>query len=119
LPHTGDLIHSNVIAEAARLNQGIVVLNGYRLKDDPMPVRLTGEGVSLEVIKKAEKESCLVVRLVETLGRHTIARLEPTDPATRVVETDLMEWNDGPTLSGASLELQLKPFEIRTYKLRQ
>jgi alpha-mannosidase len=120
LPHTGDLIHSNVIAEAARLNQGIVILDGFRLKSDTLLVRLNGEGVSLEVVKKAEKESCLIARVVETLGRHTTAHLEVSDPATTLTETDLMEWHDNPEQSGiGNLKLHLKPFEIRTYKLRR
>jgi alpha-mannosidase len=120
LPHTGDLMHSDVLSEAARLNQGLVMLDGLRLGNSAaIPVRLTGDGVSLEVVKKAERENCLVLRIVETLGRYATARLELTDSDAIIQETDLMEWSDGPVLpDAASFEVKLKPFEIRTYKLR-
>ncbi len=119
LPHAGDLAHSEVIAEAARLNQGLMVFDGYRASNKIIPVRLIGEGVSLEVVKKAEKESCLILRIVETHGRHSSGRLEIDLPGASLEETDLMEWTSQKLTSVTGpVELRMKPFEIRTYKLR-
>jgi len=118
LPHTDDLVHSSVIAEAACLNQGLMILQGRRARRN-MPVRLTGDGVSLEVLKKAEKESCLILRVVETLGRRSHGRLEIDLPDASLEETDLMEWQSGrPIPISGGFELPLQPFEIKTYKLR-
>jgi alpha-mannosidase len=119
LPHTGDLVHSNVIAEAARLNQGLMIMPGYRALRDLVPVRLSGEGVSLEVVKKAEKELCLILRIVETLGRCSCGELNVGLPNASLEETDLMEWTSQKlTQVTGPVDLRMKPFEIRTYKLR-
>jgi hypothetical protein len=54
------------------------------------------------------------------LGKQATARVELTGPDASLQETDLMEWNDGPTISASGgMELRLKPFEIRTYKLHR
>ena len=119
LPHDGDLVHSNVIAEAAALNQGLLVLPGIRILQTGLPVRLSGEGVSLEVIKMAEKDSCLVLRIVETHGRHSVGVLETDLPDACLEETDLLEWKSGEALQATRpIEITLAPFEILTYKLR-
>jgi len=119
LPHPGALVHSMVIAEAARLNQALLILNGVRTNCCTLPVRLAGDGVSLEVIKKAEKESCLIIRIVETHGQHSTGRLETDLPDARLQETDLMEWAVGRTLlADKPVELKMTPFEIWTYKLK-
>jgi alpha-mannosidase len=119
LPHTGDLVHSNVMAEAARLNQGLPIFDGLRATHDVVPVRLTGDGLSLEVIKKAEKEDCLIIRIVEMHGRHSRGTLVVTMPGALLEDTDLLEWSTGVSVSGDEpVPLTLTPFEIRTYKLR-
>ncbi|MDD4052767.1 MAG: glycosyl hydrolase-related protein, partial [candidate division Zixibacteria bacterium] len=80
---------------------------------------LTGDGVSLEVIKKAEKENCLILRIVETRGRHSIGRLMANMKGAVLEETDLLEWSPGERFAADQpVELQLKPFEIRTFKLK-
>ena len=76
-----------------------------------------GEGVNLEVLKRAEKSEALILRIVEVRGRRTKAVIRLRDPFTRVTETDLMEWNDvGPGAAG-TLEVALGPFDIRTFRL--
>jgi alpha-mannosidase len=116
LPHTGTLIESDVQAQAAMLNQPPVVLPGLAGSAD-VPVAIDSKGVSLEVLKRAEKSDELVVRLVETKGRRSTATLTVSG-ASELVETNLMEWTDGGhTPCTEPVELVLKPFEIRTYKL--
>jgi hypothetical protein len=59
-----------------------------------------------------------VLRIVETLGRHSAGTLNISDSAARLVETNLMEWENGKEFNcSAPLPLKLDPFEIRTYKL--
>ncbi len=119
LPHAGDLVHSNVMAEAARLNQGLTVLKGVRAVDDIFPVRLKGEGLSLEVVKKAEKESSLIIRVVETRGGNSCGQLMVTAKGAYLEETNLLEWTSGEVISADQpVEIKLTPFEIRTYKLK-
>jgi len=101
------------------LNQPPVAINGRAARaGTALPCTLEGEGLSLEVLKKAEREECLVLRLVETRGCRSQGVL--TLPAgAELVETDLMEWNDGAVHRDAQrVEVELTPFEIRTYKLK-
>ena len=120
LPHTGTLLEGNVVAEAACLNVPVLVFEKSRASKAVAPCRVTGRGVSLEVLKKAEKERCLVVRLVETEGRHSTCRLYPGKRNVTLTETDLLEWNEQkrPRRCTDSVKLTLKPFEIRTIKIR-
>ena len=117
LPHTGDLIHSDVQEQAIQLNQSPALFPGRKLGDAVAPITVDGDGVALEVLKKAEKEECLVVRLVERLGCETTAKVTLNDEKATLTETDLMEWNDIATLGSGRIEITMKPFEIRTFRV--
>ncbi len=119
LPHTGDLRNSSVLTEAAQLNVPPILLDGFKAGSVAAPVRVEGDGVSLEVLKKAEKDECRVIRLVETRGVHSDCTLHVADSGATLVETNIIEWQDGDTLACTKpVELTLKPFEIRTFKLK-
>ncbi|MBS3761970.1 MAG: alpha-mannosidase, partial [Planctomycetes bacterium] len=119
LPHTGNLAESCVFAEAAQLNQPVMVYDGMRVDDLAVPCRLDGEGVALEVLKRGEKEECHIVRLYEQRGRRSRVALSLREGISEISETNLME-DSGEVLDcdGQRLELQFEPFEIRTLKLR-
>ena len=128
-PHVGSLSESDVIEEAARVNMGLLAFPGYAVPDknegahkgSPMrpPVWLEGEGVSMEVLKRAEKDASLIVRILETRGRESRGTLRGVPDRYELAETNLLEWEDGPSepMPGAK-EIVLRPFEIRTYRLR-
>jgi alpha-mannosidase len=119
LPHTGDLIHSNVISEAAQLNQGLAVFAGYSSGDAAIPCRIEGEGLSLEVLKKAEKEKSLIIRIIETLGRYSSGQLYLSKKPQAITETNLLEWtNDAELSCDVLLKISLCPFEIKTFKIK-
>ncbi len=119
LPHLGNLINSDVIKQAALLNQPPEIFSGFRAELQKLPWRVSGEGISLEVVKKAEKEDCLILRITEALGRHSSGELIVDIPGAKLIETDLMEWNDGIIQScDKPISLRMQPFEIRTYKLK-
>jgi alpha-mannosidase len=84
-----------------------------------LPVAIEGTGFSVEALKKAEKDEAWIVRVVENRGLGTSGALRATSPGAKVCTTDLLEWNDGPAeVVGEGLQFTLKPFEIRTFKLR-
>ncbi len=117
LPHAGTLIASDVIEEATRLNHPPVLAVGYGQGAVVPPVVVAGPGVGLEVLKKAEKEDCLVIRLVERRGCQTKAQVSLARPDVKLVETDLLEWTDGEAHSGSNIVIPMQPFEIRTFKV--
>ena len=118
LPHQGDLVAGKVWEAAANLNQQPLLFPGRRTGREGIPWLLEGEGLSLEVVKKAEKEMCHVLRIVETQGRQARGKLHLKGKTRKVVGTDLMEWQDGVSLAfDGYVSLDLKPFEILTVKI--
>jgi alpha-mannosidase len=118
LPHTGTLIESEVMAHAQMLNHPPVVAENRTGASFRAPCSVTGQGVSLEVVKKSEKEDCRVIRIVETDGRQSTATLCMADRSAKLVPTNLMEWEDGAVIDCAEpITIKLNPFEIATYKI--
>jgi len=103
--------------EAACLNRTPFIADGFESGAE-MPCKLVSDGIALEVVKRAEKDDSLILRLVEFRGRHSAGTLKFASTPVKVCETDLMEWNDGKSLklTGSSAELELKPFEILTLR---
>ena len=120
LPHIGSLNSSSVQAEAAALNRSPLVFDGYDAQNLRPVCRLESAGLSLEVIKKAEKENCLVIRIVETKGENSCGSLILRDRNAVLTETNLIEWENGTKFKGKNgiFPLKLKPFEILTCKIR-
>jgi len=110
-PHDNDLIHSDVIKESACLNQTPLCFEGVESKTN-IPVTLDGNGLELTVLKKAEKENCLIVRIVETLGKQTSGIINYRG---EIVECDLMEWQS--YTSKITQPIRFNPFEVKTFKL--
>ena len=118
LPHSNSLVESNVIQEAVCLNRPPLLLYG-NAENAEFPVRLTeSNGVSLEVIKKAEKENLIIFRLVETKGQNSQATLSVH--ADKMQETNLIEWEKGKKikLENGRTTLSLDPFEIKTFQFK-
>jgi len=115
LPHDNDLIHSNVLSESTCLNQEPILFEGVESKINA-PLKFFGDGVELSVLKKAEKEDALIIRLVETHGRVSNGSIKING---RVTECDLMEWKEiGASENiNESFSFVLQPFEIKTYKI--
>jgi len=119
-PHMGDLVRSYVILAAAAINNPPMLFQGYKAGANPIPVAIRGEGVSLETLKKAEKENCLILRLVERRGCRSKVSVQFDGTLKRLEKCDLTEWH---TLRGLEKDkdcdcypLSLRPFEILTLK---
>lgn len=118
-PHANNLNESDVREQAAVLNMPPLVIRDRVPLEKTLPFSVTGNGISIEVIKKAEKEDCLVFRLVETKGETSKATLRTHWGPVRLVETLLTEWNDGPSFILKDMRMiEMRPFEIRTYKVQ-
>ena len=116
--HKGEAMDSNLLSEAAALNRKPLVFEGVKNVNTKPICQLTGDGLSLAVVKKAEKSSCLVIRVVETKGHYSSGSIQFNNPV-EVIPTNLIEWEDknSITLPTGKLDLELSPFEIRTYKV--
>ncbi|MFH0882630.1 MAG: glycoside hydrolase family 38 C-terminal domain-containing protein [bacterium] len=116
-PHPGTVQDSDLVAVASCFNNPPRLFERLRPVQPLLPVRVKSAGISLEAVKAAEKEECLVLRLVEYRGRKSKGRLILNVPA-RIALTDLMEWETGEIQEvNGEFEMELEPFEIRTYKV--
>ncbi|MCQ2402591.1 MAG: glycosyl hydrolase-related protein [Lentisphaeria bacterium] len=120
-PHGGSVIEAPVYTDAAQLNREPWGFEGQEAAKVTVPVTVEGEGVSLEVLKRAEKSDDLVVRIVETRGRHAQGALKLRKGAglSKVKLTNAIEWTDGGEVQGVDGEypFALAPFQILTLKL--
>jgi alpha-mannosidase len=119
LPHAGNLTMTEcpVLANAAIINQGVAMLEGVEGAAQ-LPVKVEGRYVDLSVVKKAEKEDCFVIRIAETSGHNTTAKLSSDEyPNARFVECDICEWNAYSKELANGSEVSLKPFEFKTFKV--
>ena len=120
--HPGDLNKGNTIHRAQELNiplQAMVTdkhsgsLPGYFGFFD-----IRSGSVILDTIKKAEDDSGIIIRLYEPSGREDLAELVCFKQPLKVYETDLMEKvTNEHKVTGKSLSLPFKKFEIKSLKL--
>jgi len=117
LPYEGPAAASGVPEAGAALNR-LPLVFGQKAGSPVVPVTWEGEGVSLEVLKKAERDEAWIVRLVETRGRTGRGTLRTSLPGAWLSATDLMEWQHEPARPfGGPVVLTLKPFEIATFRV--
>src|SRR6185503_3038788 len=119
VPHAGDW-RAPVVHEAARafnqpLRATFVASHPGTGRVTQPVISLVSGSVDLGALKRAEDGNGWVVRLVETSGRATTARLRFQHPV-RVSETDLLERPTGKKFNsiGATLSIPMKPWEIET-----
>lgn len=117
LPHQKMLVASDVMAESAILNRPPRCFDGFAGQFQLPCLLAWSDGVGITAIKKAEKESAWIVRLVERCGAVSRAELALNGRFT-VSETNLIEWTgiDQYPFSDR-IALTLTPFEIKTLKL--
>ena len=119
LPHTGQLIDSNVFSEAAQLNQPPLVFDGRLKREFKAPLELKSNDVIVEVLKKAEREDALIIRLYEYQGKHVGIEATIDSNFRDITETNLMETEMSRLhVKNGRLKLMFNPFEIKTLKLR-
>ena len=71
----------------------------------------------IDAVKKAEDEECLVVRLHEYKGGKTKVVLSSDFEVEYIVPCNMLEHNCGERVKGSDIEFELKPFEIKNFKV--
>ncbi len=123
-PHSGDFREGRVVQEAYFLNQS---LTAYLLEkqDGGLPQRISfagvdAENVVMEVVKKSEYDDDLVLRVHECYNKRTETTIRTYLPIESVCECDLEEREVFEELKaeGNSFSFMIKPYEIKTFKLK-
>jgi alpha-mannosidase len=117
LPHTGEMIDSDVLSEAAQLNQPPAIFQGELQNEIEFPVTISPEHVVLEVLKKAEREEALIVRIYEPFGKTVDVNLGISADIVEIHETSLMESSEKKLeINKGMIPLTFTPFKIKTLK---
>lgn len=122
-PHQGGFRQAGTIKQAYQLNNPLTAVlkdnEGGTLKDCYSYVSSNQDNVIVEVVKKAEKEEDLIVRLYECHNRRTETILTFGGEIVEANECDMME-QDGISIdySGNEIRFEIKPYEIKTFKIK-
>lgn len=117
MPHVGDWREGGTVPMAYQLNVPAVALPAGKGSAAPAPLaRVDEDGVIIEAVKRQLDGEGLIVRLYECYGRRTHAELKLGFAPDSASECDLMERPiQAASLSGNTIALELKPYEIKTF----
>lgn len=121
-PHGGNWKTAGTAAMAYNLNcpmysTFVEAQNGIMPREFSL-VNVDKENVFVEVVKKAEDSEDLIVRMYEYCNRRVIVKISLFKDIICVYETDLMENNIEQIMtSGSSFEVEIKPYDIKTFKI--
>ena len=116
LPHKGSFLEGETIQQANQLNLPAQWVCG-EWKDDRQLVKILGDGIQIDVVKKAEDENCLIVRFHQYRGGRAKVQLTSDYPVERMIPCNLLEHDCGAPIFGNTVDCILRPFEIQTWKL--
>ena len=121
-PHAGDW-RCGTVQEAYEFNVPLLALPTTSHEGTLPPcgcfAAVDAENVILETVKKHEDSDAVILRLYEAYGQRGTVHLTFADAPTYAAECDLMEENDKRLRQrGNTLTFYIKPYEIRTFKVR-
>ena len=115
----GSFTDSGVVREAYDLNVPALTLTGSAGDAAVSLFSLDQPNIVIEAVKPAEDGSpSIVLRLYEAMHAATRCTLSTTLPVQSAAQTDMLENNPAAlALSGGSIALDFRPFEIKTVRL--
>ncbi|HEY5467260.1 MAG TPA: glycoside hydrolase family 38 C-terminal domain-containing protein, partial [Clostridia bacterium] len=133
-PHTGGWRQAGTVQQAYLLNNPLMaVICGATASESGKQalartcslVQADQDNIVIEAVKQAEDSQDLIIRFYECYNRRTPVRLTFARPIGHVSECDLMEQDlavlETVAADGASrnaIDLEIRPYEIRTIKVR-
>ena len=122
-PHKGDWREAETVRRAYELNVPLITVlepaHPGELPSSGWFARLDAPTVVIDTVKKAEDSDDLIMRLYESQGWRGKVRIRFGERPKEVFECNLMEEDDQKLEMGdGELEIFIKPFEVKTLKLR-
>ena len=114
-PHTGDWKDAGIPNMAYDLNVPARTAKGLGNAEMQPFVAVNAENIVVEVVKRAQNGSGIVVRMYENFGRRTNVHVTPGFQWNSVELVNLLEQK----LADASLDLTFHPYEIKTLLFRK
>lgn len=122
LPHAGDVTEGETIREAAKLNLPALTATDRVATKETGLFSFAGDGVMVDAVKKAEEEDALIIRMHEYRGGRgkatvTFEHAVEAQPVN-LLEEEIEGVNCILHNDDCSISTSLRPFEIRTLKIR-
>ena len=123
MPHSGDFRTGGTVEQAYSLNNplhSVAVSGGVDILGSEMSfVSVDKPNVVIEAVKKAEDSDDIIVRVYECHNKRSKARLSLNKAPKKCVECNLLEEvEEEIVVSGKDIDFEIKPFEIKTLKIR-
>jgi alpha-mannosidase len=120
LPHGGDWKQGDTVRQAYMLNVPLYSTRGKgsgRNQSSSL-LKVYGDNVILETVKRAEDGEGVIVRLYEYKNARSQITIEWHRPFTAVYECDLMDNITGKlSVRDGAFSFEIKPYEIKTFKI--
>lgn len=122
-PHKGDWREAKTIQRAYELNCPIITVltepQKGQIPNFASFITLDKEHVIIDTIKKAEDSDDLIIRLYEAYGQRGKIQMTFITQPEKIAECNLMEENDKRLeVKDRSISFYIKPYEIKTFKVR-
>ena len=121
LPHQGTWKDADVYKESFNVNVPLKAVKSGAKGAEFSFASVDRKNVVLETIKKAENGDGVIVRLYEVENSRTKAELTFANAVKSVEETNLIEEkveNSDVKAEGNKVSFEIKPYEIKTYRVR-
>lgn len=121
-PHQGDFREGDTVAKAYVFNNPYQAVTkqvaGKQLAAAYSWVTCDTENVLVEVVKQAEDDTAVIVRCYECYNRRSNVSLHFDCPVELVSACNMLEHQENDmTVSNGTITFDMKPFEIKTFKL--
>lgn len=114
MPHQNDFINGGTVKEAWDLNDELLVLSGdldfnrlIEINDD----------VCIDTIKQAEDKNGWIIRIHDHTGGTRNINIKLNFEVEKWCEVNLLEEESGVYCSSNNINVRLKPYEIKTFKM--
>ncbi len=117
-PFTGPFRNSDVLREAVELNEPLL-FGSPDIMDMSEAIFLPDQkNIIVDTIKPADTtERALLVRVYESMGMKTTASFAVAGTITGIEETDMLEENSKQLDCNEMIQVEFRPFEIKTFLL--
>ena len=118
LPHEGDWVRGETVQEAWSLNQPLVARKGkLKEKEELSLIQMDNPNVMIDAVKRSEDGSGLILRIHEYTGGRQEVTIRTKFQIDHWQECSLMEKPIGQLQEAKDIQVQLKPYEIKTFLL--
>jgi len=126
-PHKGSFTQGNTIKRGYELNFPLVACNipkekpGGQLSGEKSFLEVSGDNLVVTSFKKAEENNDMILRVYESKGKNSRGKISLGFDVEGVEESDLMEKplpKSKAIIKNGQIIFDLKPFEIKTFRLK-